>query len=110
MVVFEQCETCPWRFGSRLSDIPGYDFEKHKLLVASIASGSWKEQLSQEFFGMLCHYDRGEDILCAGWAHNQVNNNNILLRLRQARNKEDYVVHGPQKKTFEETLQNDCTN
>lgn len=102
----KQCATCPWRVDTSVKDIPDYQPDQHKSLAGTIADPE-APSFNRELRVMTCHYstDTGK-LKCIGWVENQINNNNITLRLRmrQCENLSELETIGPQVKTFEDTF------
>lgn len=106
-----QCETCPWKQGHDLSQIPNYDPEQHLNLKRTIApSDDPAAQLADEgvMRVMACHHSAiGERRMCIGWLWHQITiGNNIPMRVRMSfcTNAEKLETFGPQVESFEETL------
>ncbi|MGL5923756.1 DUF6283 family protein [Chroococcidiopsis sp.] len=104
----KQCASCPWKQGSKLSDIPNYSSELHQNLVDTIAVPG-ELNLDEPLKIMACHHStEGDDRHCIGWLHNQQgigNNIGVRLRLRFCENIDQVELDGPQKETFEETFE-----
>lgn len=110
----KQCATCPWKKGNDPFDIPGYDLEKHKNLISTIAECSPLEQVEKintekNVKVMECHYskDNEQPEYCIGYLHNQLfAGNNIALRLAMLdyNNVNEITVYGEQCTSFEDTL------
>lgn len=104
----KQCKLCPWRVGVDPMDIPnGYSPELHANLKRTIAEpGAYKPDETLRVQG--CHLTpAGKEVICIGYLHNQLGiGNNIALRIAMRRGKfdPDYVLDGPQHRTFEDTL------
>lgn len=101
-----QCQGCPWRVDSDLSTIPGYDRRQHRDLAQTIVDDGILD-LSRPVRFMACHNSSdGNDFECIGWLRNQLNSNNIGLRLMMIGcvNSGEIEVVGEQHLTFEETL------
>lgn len=97
----------PWRKDVDPHDIPnGYDEEKHRALVGSIASEADPlAGVTGPLRAMACH--ETEDAHCIGWlAHQAGPGNNIGLRLRlmTCENADRIRLVGEQHETFEDTL------
>ena len=105
--IYKQCRTCPWRVGAQLSEIPGYHRQKHRRLRMTIAEPS-KIPSGGSLRIMACHHStEGSDLLCVGWAHNQLGvGNNLGLRLRAITDSmfPQLKVMGAQRATFVDTL------
>lgn len=105
-----QCAKCPWKTSTNFSDIPnGYSADKHAALINTIADEvPVIEQLNAiidktAFHIMSCH--EHDDVACAGWVHNQLQNNNLQLRLVISKtNKKLPVVVGEQHERFADML------
>ena len=87
-------------------DIPkGYDPTKHRALRCTIQEDPHKLQEGLRL--MSCHeYPVGAEKPCVGWLVNQLDRNNLGLRLAVIRGRVDANVKvvGPQHETFEDTL------
>ncbi len=97
----KQCKNCPWREDSNLTEIPGYDRALHSSLNAAIAA---EAIIENELAVMVCHESTANDY-CVGWLRNQLDNNNITLRIKMMRceNSREIEVFGKQHPTFEQT-------
>ena len=104
----QQCKKCPWRVDVDPHDIPnGYDVEKHKGLVSTIADQDSPAcgLYAGEMRVMACH--ETHDAHCIGWLVNQLGpGNNIPLRLQMlsCENRDRIRTVGEQHATFEDTL------
>ena len=102
----KQCAKCPWKVGVDPHDIPdGYSVERHKGLAGTISEGF--VGLDQPLRVMACHeYPVGAEVPCVGWLVNQMENNNLALRLACAFKRIDANVEtvGEQHACFEDTL------
>lgn len=88
----KQCAKCPWRQSTTPSTIPGqYDAKKHANLAA--CNGETGKL-------MACHESSAnQPYACVGWMVNQLEDNNIPLRLRAMRGAFDtqaLIVDGEQ--------------
>ena len=104
-----QCSKCPWRKDVDPFNIPnGYTPEKHQALIETIAQKNPIEQLLEDSEKplpiMACH--ETHDAHCIGFIHNQINRNNIRLRMHLmfCENAEEIEIVGEQHETFEDTL------
>lgn len=101
-----QCAKCPWRKNVDPHGIPnGYDVEKHKALVGTIAKPGDLSFLTGTMRAMACH--ETHDAHCVGWLMNQLGpGNNIGLRIamRHCENLGDVKLRGEQHKRFEDTI------
>jgi hypothetical protein len=98
----KQCAKCPWKKNVNPYDIPdGYDIEKHKALVSTIATNT---EIQNTIISMECH--ETTEAYCIGWLHNQLGEgNNITLRIKMIScSNRDYEIIGEQHSTFEETI------
>ena len=104
-----QCALCPWRKSTNPHDIPdGYSEEKHKALSNTIATKAPTEQLFDRVVNVMsCHeHCTTDEVACVGWVYNQLQQNNIPLRLAAMRMKNinQLQVIGEQHEHFEDTL------
>lgn len=102
----KQCRHCPWRKDSDLSKIPGYDRQQHHNLAQTIEDDGILDP-DRSVRVMACHNSSdGNDFECIGWLRNQLNSNNIGLRMLMigCANSGKIEVVGEQYSTFEETL------
>lgn len=108
--IARQCKTCPWRKGSKNSDIPGYCPAKHAKLRDTIAEpGCFEQALKGELRLMSCHYSTEKaERMCVGWAANQLGEgNNIALRMKASRDGDKFPLLrtvGPQRANLEATI------
>jgi hypothetical protein len=97
-----QCAKCPWRKSTNPLEIPGgYDEQKHRGLVSTIAEGF------RSYTTMACHESAPEDPFpCAGWLDNQLGpGNNFALRLAAFRGLVPaYTVSGEQHERLQDTF------
>jgi hypothetical protein len=104
----KQCASCPWKKSADLAKIPGYREEKHHALADTIADPEAPYQLGGCLRMMACHHStEGNDIVCVGWAAQQMGRgNNIALRLAARHDKrlQKLETVGPQHERFEDTL------
>ena len=106
----KQCKNCPWRKDADLSKIPHYYSIQHGNLNKTIQTQPVEEQIKKPQLGtvMLCHHTKTSEIkgACIGWIHNQINNNNIGLRvlMLSCENRAAIRIDGEQLKTFEDAL------
>lgn len=106
----KQCKNCPWKVSVNPFDIPhGYDVQKHRDLIKTIASGDLMIMLNQKDMQIMsCHHSTPEDEEhCVGWLHNQLGvGNNIPLRfsMLSCENVDQIEVFGEQHDKFEDTL------
>jgi Family of unknown function (DUF6283) len=79
----KQCRNCPWRKESDITTIPNYSEEQHEALASTIADSEGEDNPLAPIEMMACHNSTGtgEDIPCVGWMCNQLDRNNIGLRL-----------------------------
>jgi hypothetical protein len=103
----KQCAKCPWKKDVNPHDIPnGYDLEKHKGLVSTIAAQDDPlSTLGAELRIMACH--ETDKAHCVGWLNNQLGaGNNIGLRISMSRceNIGKLEVIGDQYEHFSQTL------
>ena len=103
----KQCKHCPWKVSTDPHTIPnGYSVERHRGIAETISEGTGN--LHAGAHGglkiMACH--ETHDLPCIGWIQNQVDNNNLGVRLAiiHGRLPGDYVLDGPQHERFEDTL------
>jgi hypothetical protein len=109
-----QCKNCPWRKDADLNKIPDYCPIKHRNLKSTIQDNKlqsiedFEAALSKKARVMLCHNATTQEIkdACVGWIRNQLENNNIQLRLamRKCENASEIRVIGEQYPNFEDTL------
>lgn len=101
-----QCAKCPWRKDVDPRDIPnGYCEKQHAALRNTVATGI--ESLTDTIRLMACHETPvGRELPCVGWLVNQLQNNNLGLRLAvfAGRISADVRTVGEQHATLEETL------
>ena len=101
----KQCAKCPWRKDVNPLEIPnGYDVEKHRALISTIADDPIRSILEPTHV-MACH--ESHDAHCVGWLMNQVgdgNNIGMRLRIRTCANFTKVQLVGEQHKTFADTL------
>jgi len=102
-----QCDTCPWRKGAKLKDIPNYNRGLHEGLSSTIAEPEVFSQ-SGSLSAMACHYSTEQkDYYCIGWLWNQLTvGNSISLRLQVAscKNIKELTLKGEQRNNLQETL------
>lgn len=102
-----QCETCPWRVGADLAEIPNYDPELHKELTATIDESD-ELDIDRPLRVMACHYRQPDnsDTYCIGWLNNQLGGNNLNLRLllMSCSNVRDIQTIGAQVESFADTF------
>lgn len=102
----KQCAKCPWKKTTDPHTIPrGYSVKKHKALQDTIAQGA---SLTGSGKAMACH--ETHDAHCLGWLINQLQNNNIPLRMKAlfCSNLGDVELNGPQHERFKDTLPVGC--
>ena len=114
-----QCPKCPWRKSAKPREIPnGYCEIKHKNLADTIVEPQGKVEqvqkqlLSKELHAFACHetgINGSEQEYCIGWVKNQLQHNNILLRIKflDCENAAEMRTIGKQHKSFEDTLPKD---
>lgn len=104
----KQCKSCPWRKSAKLADIPGYREKKHHALADTIADPKGVYEHGSCLRMMACHHStEGNDIVCVGWAAQQMGRgNNLSLRLAARHDKrlQQLETVGPQHERFEDTL------
>jgi hypothetical protein len=104
-----QCEKCPWKASTNPYDIPnGYDVEKHRALVGTVAKDGAIPLAATGLKVMACHeHPPGAEAHCVGWLMNQLGpGNNIGLRIAMlgCEDLRSVRLDGPQHRTFEDTL------
>jgi len=101
-----QCATCPWIVGVNPREIPnGYDEDKHRALISTIADPGTICFLDSESRVMACHKTASSH--CIGWLNNQLGpGNSIALRLHMlsCENTSAIKLRGEQHERFEDTL------
>lgn len=113
--ITKQCPKCPWKKDVNPFDIPGgYSLEKHKALKTTIAPQKstpedYLDIHSRPFVIINCHeHDLSDQVPCVGWVYNQINNNNLQLRLALINEPKvnQLEVVGEQHDIFEDTIPN----
>ena len=114
-----QCPKCPWRKDAKPREIPnGYCEVKHENLANTIAEPEGeseqvvKQLANKEFNAFACHetgVKGGKHEYCIGWVKNQLQHNNIILRIKflDCENVTEMRTIGEQHKCFEDTLPKD---
>lgn len=105
-----QCAKCPWKVTTDPYDIPrGYDPEAHAALRSTIADPAdpLGGLMASTLRMMACHeHPTGDEVVCVGWLINQLDGNNIGLRMamRDCDNLHEVVLIGEQHACFDDTL------
>jgi hypothetical protein len=101
-----QCAKCPWKCTSNPLHIPNYSPEQHKGLNCTIAQDNNLDfDIPIQIFA--CHHSKeGNEQPCVGWLTNQLQQNNIKLRLKMlaCTNFKDLRTIGKQHQNFQDTL------
>lgn len=108
----KQCAKCPWKVSTNPHEIPGeYTVEKHKNLIGTVATGL--DSLGRTLRLMACHETNpGKELVCVGWLVNQIENNNLGVRLAVMQGRIDGNVEtvGEQHARIEDTLPKENTS
>lgn len=103
-----QCAKCPWKVSADPNEIPhGYSCDLHQNLAGTIAEPGAAGLLGGELRAMACHESpAAKPQYCVGWLINQLQNNNLALRLKMmnCENIRAVKLDGPQHERFEDTL------